>query len=197
MDNTNTMAPVAVAETNNEKPKAEVIQKDGYTLEKVSFSGKKEGFEYYIPQYLTLDKVFELFGKGNVEDGKRLALGLLNGAVKQSFSGRATQRMPSAEKEEDTKKLIEAAKVPGAVDKNGVPLNLLITAQEAEEWIPGTRDRVSLLTLTREFQDALKKGDVDLAQELYAEIEIEQKRKLEEMLRMADALEEAPAATPA
>jgi len=157
MDNTNTQTtdpnavPVAGSTT--------VIDKPTHTIERLKFeSGEAEGFEFFVVKYKTLADAVNAFGKGDQKAGEEVVLGLLNSQLRFTLRSKAKSRMP--DDEDNTKRLAAIA------DLKAKGETILLTEIEAENYIPGTREKTSPASILKELLQAKKDGNMELAAEL-------------------------------
>lgn len=147
---TQTMAPVEV----NAAANANTVNKGKYNIIREEFTkGDKKGFHFYRAEYLDLDYAAEKVGKGDINAGKALLLGMVNNAISLNMRNRANSRMPQPEQpdgmsEEDYKALV-LQETQARIQSNQTEL---VSEKEAEEYIPGTREKTSLLSLQKEVQ---------------------------------------------
>lgn len=170
MDTTTQADPNAVPVAGNTVK----TDKGTHVLERIAFeSGEAQGFEFFVVEYRDLEAAKEKFGKGDKKAGEQVVLGLVNSALRFALRNRAKSRMP--DDEDDAKRLERIAELKGKGE------TLLQTEVEAENYIPGTREKTSIQTLTKELLAAKKAGNMELAVDLLKQIR-ELQAKLEEEL---------------
>ena len=118
------------------------LEEGAYILEKNKFSGDKSGFWFWIIQFKTLEGIIEHYNKLG-KDGKLVVCDLANRQLNFAMRNKAQNKlnMPAEER---------AAKLSRGE-------NVLITEQDAREYVPGERDITSvsgLQKLIKETQEA-------------------------------------------
>lgn len=150
MADTDTLNPVEINE-DAEDEIANKIEKPYGVLELVSFGSKTllAGFSFYQRTYkslaLAVDHVNSL-GK----NGEEVILALVNTALSAASRTKATASAPTDAEgdKEKTKQLRAESLAKGEC--------ILITEDEAEKYIPGTRERYALGYFQRKYQEARK-----------------------------------------
>lgn len=134
------------------------VEKPYGFLELVSFGPKTQlaGFSFYQRQYKSVDDAIAHVEGLKPGKGKETILALLNNALSAASRTKATAGAPMdstgktpVEIKEKTKALRASALAKGE--------NLLITEEEAEKYIPGTRERYALTYFQRKYQEARKR----------------------------------------
>lgn len=174
--------PAAATSTGNgggEEASSRLIDKGGYTLEYKEFAKDSAagGFGYFTRQFKTVAAAVEAYGEEKV-------LAVLNPAITGALRIKAKSSLPDLENAEENKKATEKL----LASTGGV----LLTEQEAEEFVPGTRGKTSPASLIAEAKAAAKEGRIEEAKKLYQQA---QEAMQELALKMFGA--ETDAATPA
>lgn len=196
-DNNSVANPIEV------KGDANTINKNTYVLKHQAFSGSKAGFGFWYIQYLSF--AF-LLAKLNDEKpdpstfvvtpnkkGEDVMLGLANAQIFAAIRNRATSRFGTPdtteikdaegkvidEKSTDAQKAAFLASIKDRLSKGD---NILGTQQEAEDFIPGTREK-SLATLMKEYSDAKKAKDFETALEIFTLIQAKMAEEQDAMLK--------------
>lgn len=160
-----TTSAVPVAAGNN----ANVVDKGTHKLELVEFTkGDKEGFSFYKVEYKSLDYIKDTLFKGDKEKADAYFLGTVNRQIDMALRNRANARWPGNDEfavvaggptvEEQKNKAILEAKTSGAT--------LLVTADEAESYVPGTREKTSIPALYKELKACVEAGQHEDALEI-------------------------------
>lgn len=134
-------------ENENSQPQQE---DKGFNISLVSFEEGtlKEGFQFHLKQYTSVDVAEKELGPGKILD-------LINRQVATQMRTKATNRLPKFEEDDDNEKTRAAYS-----EKREKGDTILITEQEAVNFIPGDRD-LSAGTLGKRLQE-LKKEIMEL-----------------------------------
>lgn len=145
------MPPVEVNEESEvDSQNVQKIDKPYGVLELVAFGKRSaiQGFKFYQKQYASaqaaIDHVNSL-GK----NGQEVITGLINTAIAFATRTKASNNAPKGDSDEQTAILLKAA-----MDKGDV---VLVSEEEAEAYIPGTREKTATNSLWRAHLDARKK----------------------------------------
>lgn len=176
------MAPVEVNNNTN----ANTEDKGNYLLERIDFTkGDKAGFHFFTVEYKDLGFATEKLGKGDKAAGEKIVLGLLNQQISLSLRNRAGARMPDVERPDgmadDVYEGNRLAKVQAEIAAGNT---CLVTSDEAESYVPGTREKTSLISLQKELQVLLKNGQNKEALEILQIIEDLQNKQKAELLAL-------------
>lgn len=171
------------------------LDKGDFTVEYEEFSrGLTKGFGFYYKQYKEVDKAIahlDSLNKDSKTNGEQIVLALLNSAIKNANRGKANSRLPvqdEADKDGSLRKAaIESLRVNGKTT--------LIDETEAEQYVPGTREKTSIPALWKEYnnlKDEYQKlkaaGHLEDAEATKAEAK-EVKAKIDALLAAEDELD--------
>jgi hypothetical protein len=148
MSDVNTLTPVEVNEDDTEQ--GQKIDKPYGTLELITFGGKNtklKGFQFWQKQYKTVsDAVNHISSLG--KNGEEVAVGLINSAIAFSTRNKASNGAPAGTTDQETADIRK-----GLLERGEV---VLISEEDAEKYIPGSRERYGLGYFTREYMAARK-----------------------------------------
>lgn len=174
----------------NEEDEGQVttkVEKPYGTLELVTFGdrSKMKGFQFWQRQYKTTqDAINHVNSLG--KNGEEIIVGLINNAISFATRTKAANGAPQGETKQQTLDLLK-----GALERNEI---LLITEEEAEKYVPGTRERYGLGYFQRQYWEARKKFAADKSPENRAaflkakeELDKAQMEDLENTLAEAEA----------
>jgi hypothetical protein len=150
MPDTDTLNPVEINEDAEDEVQNK-IEKPYGVLELVSFGSKTllAGFSFYQRTYKSLALAVEHVNSLG-KNGEEVVLALVNTALSAASRTKATASAPTdAEGDKEKTKQLRAA----ALEKGE---NILISEEEAEKYIPGTRERYALGYFQREYLKARK-----------------------------------------
>jgi hypothetical protein len=175
---TETMAPEAVNEAAaGENNSVQKLDKGDFVIVREEFSrGITKGLGFCYKEYKTLEgavKHLDALNKQADLNGEAIVLGLLNNAIKGNLRGRANSKVPDG-KDDDGKVNVERRKglIAGLISSGSA---LLIDEVTAENYVPGTREKTSIPSLWKEFNElreealeAKNKGDLETYEDLKA-----------------------------
>lgn len=144
-----TLNPVDVNEEETEQ--TQKIDKPYGAIELVTFGNKSKlkGFQFYQKQYKTTQSAIDHVNSLG-KNGEEVICGLINSAISFATRTKASNSAPEAEKEQDTPALRETKLAKGGAEI------ILVTEEEAEKYVPGTRERYALGYFQREYLKARK-----------------------------------------
>lgn len=151
MADTDTLNPVEINEAEDEV--ANKIEKPYGVLELVSFGAKTllAGFSFYQRTYKSLDAAVEHVNSLG-KNGQEVILALVNTALSAASRTKATASAPTDAEGDKAK----TAQLRAEALAKGDGSNILISEEEAEKYIPGTRERYALGYFQRKYQEARK-----------------------------------------
>lgn len=131
-----------------------LIDKEGYTLEYKTFdkTTPAAGFGYYTIQYKDTETAKKMIGEPAV-------LAALNSALTSSLRVKAKSKLPEKPKTAEELPAWQEATAKMLAETNGV----LLSIDDAEHFVPGSREKTSVATLMREAKEAAEAGDKPLA----------------------------------
>jgi hypothetical protein len=161
----NESAAVTNGSDSNSETTVERLDKGPYFIEKETFSrGIGKGLCFYSKQYKSVqDAISHLSATG--KNGEEIVLALVNQQISSAMRTRATSKFPQDAKPELKKASVQAWIAAGET--------ILVTEQEAETYIPGTREKTSIPGLWKDynslkeaFNKAKAAGDIEEASNL-------------------------------